>query len=58
MPPGAAGVAAGEGPVCGMGWFMGMFMSILCSGDGEACGDGDGEDDGVCIPGILFMSVC
>jgi hypothetical protein len=34
-----------------------MFMSIFCPGDGEACGAGVGDPAGICIPGMLCMSI-
>ncbi|MFL6254074.1 MAG: hypothetical protein ACJ74T_03555 [Pyrinomonadaceae bacterium] len=30
-----------------------MGMSILCSGEGEACGDGEVVPAGICIPGMF-----
>ncbi|MCA1817974.1 MAG: hypothetical protein LC746_16570 [Acidobacteria bacterium] len=57
MPPRVSGLAAGEGLACGIGMFIGIDMSIFCPGDGEACGAGVGDPAGVCIPGMLFISI-
>jgi hypothetical protein len=35
---------------------MGMLMSIFCSGDGEACGDGEAVPAGICMPGMFSIS--
>jgi hypothetical protein len=62
MLPIVCGLAPGEGLACGlgllMGMFIGMFMSILCFGDGADCGVVVGDAVGICIPGIAFMSDC
>ena len=61
MPPEVSGLAAGDGLACGvwlfMGVLMGIVMSIFCPGDGEACGAGVGDAAGICIPGMLFISI-
>src|SRR5205807_717510 len=59
MPPRVSGLAADDGLACGVGLFMGidMVMSIFCPGDGEACGVGDGDPAGICIPGMFCMSI-
>jgi hypothetical protein len=55
MPPEVSGPAVCDVPDCGVVLFVGVFigidMSILCSGDGEACGVG--EAAGICIPGMF-----
>jgi hypothetical protein len=33
-----------------------MFISIFCSGEGDACGLGEGELAGICMPGMF--SIC
>jgi hypothetical protein len=61
MPPEVSGLAAGDAFVCGVWLFMFMFMgiplSIFCPGEGEAGSVVALGVDGICIPGILFMSV-
>gem|GEM_PF-3908581 len=48
----------GDGLASGIGWCIGIFMSIFCSGDGDACGVGDEGLAGISIPGIFCMSCC
>src|SRR5919199_6606773 len=57
MPLGLLGAALVFGwlaPGDGLAAGIGMFISIFCSGD--ACGLGEGELAGICIPGMF--SIC
>jgi hypothetical protein len=61
MPPEVSGLAVGDAPGRGVWLFMFMFMgiplSIFCPGDGGACGIAVVEVGGICIPGMLPMSI-
>ena len=52
MLPGVSGLADDDGDACGVGWCIGMFMSIGWAGDGEVCGVACEGLAGICIPGM------